>query len=313
MKNLVVFASGRGSNFNAIINAINEGKINAKISALITDKICPAIQISKENNVDYKIVKPKDFQDKDSYINELIKNLDVYKPDLIILAGYMRIIPSQILDIYPMKIINIHPSLLPSYPGMDSIKRAWEDRATYSGVTVHYVNDGIDQGPIIIQEKVKICDDLGKFEEAIHKVEHNIYIDAINKVLKSFDFVIVSNCLIEDGYRYNNESKISKRVKKIINDFEGKVYKFCPEAFLGVPRKPMDYINNRIISIDGVDFTDEIKNNIEAFIGKIDPCSNILAILKENSPSCGVKKIGLFTKSIKEKFKNVLIVSEREI
>jgi phosphoribosylglycinamide formyltransferase-1 len=126
----------------------------------------------------------KSYKDRSEFDREIIKIIEPYKLDLIILAGYMRILSSDFVRAYKGKIINIHPALLPSFPGINSARQALEYGVKYTGVTVHYVDEGVDTGPIIIQSIVQIED--GDTEESllekIHKVEHQIYPDAIRLV-----------------------------------------------------------------------------------------------------------------------------------
>ena len=156
---LLVLASGRGSNFEAIVKAVKTGYLHSQVVGLLCDKECPAMEIAKENFIPVSVLKPKDYPDKNVYIKDLLEVIKKYKPDYIILAGYMRILPAELLDEYPLRIINIHPSLLPEYPGKDSIAQAWKNEVDSTGVTVHYVNDRMDSGPIIAQESVKISDE----------------------------------------------------------------------------------------------------------------------------------------------------------
>lgn len=179
---LLVFASGKGSNFEAIVRACKSSYISANVVGLICDKECPAIQIAKDNSVPYSIVSPKSFDDKNKYIEQLIATVGKYAPDYIILAGYMRIIPVELIDLYPLRIINIHPSLLPDFPGKDSIRRAWEAKVKITGVTVHYINEELDQGPIIGQWKVTVPETLEELEAKIHDLEHKMYPATIKKI-----------------------------------------------------------------------------------------------------------------------------------
>jgi phosphoribosylglycinamide formyltransferase 1 len=316
--NLLIFASGRGTNFGAILNAINSKQIKAKVVGLICNKNCEAINKAKSKNIPYEIIKRKDFEKKEDYVLSLLNIVKSYKPDYLILAGYMKIIPKELIDEYPLKIINIHPSFLPNYPGVDSIKRAWDDGILYSGVSVHYVNDGVDQGKIIKQEKVKVLKNLEDFENKIHKVEHKMYSQVIKELIENpYEVLIVSSCLIKDGYRYNGKSKISNRVLKIYNEYGFKNYDFCPELKSGFksPRNKIYLMDDKAIMEDEGDVTNKLINTIDKILEKIPSDQNTLAILKEKSPSCGVlNPTGLFTKKLKEKLKNNLtIVSEKEI
>ncbi len=186
MKNIVVFASGSGSNFEAIANACINGLINGVISLLIVNKKNAfAIERAKKLGIEYLVVERGNFETKKEYEKEILKHLKIKNPDLIALAGYMMILEETILDEYEGKIINIHPSLLPAFPGKDSFKKAIEYGCKVVGATVHYVDSGMDTGKIIAQESFGVEDyEYEELENKLHKIEHELYIKAINKVLE---------------------------------------------------------------------------------------------------------------------------------
>lgn len=178
MKNIAVFASGNGSNFQAIIDAVQAGTLTASIKILVCDKPDAfAVERAKAAGIDYFEFRAKDFTDKQAYETEILAKLAEYQIDLIVLAGYMRLIGSTLLSAYEGRIINIHPSLLPSFPGKDAMGQALRAKAKVSGVTVHYVDAGMDSGPIIAQETVDIdeFETIETLQEKIHKVEHQLY------------------------------------------------------------------------------------------------------------------------------------------
>jgi len=192
MKNIVVLASGRGSNLQAIINAIKEKKINAKISLVLSDKKeANALKIASENNIKSKFIDPSFFASRegyDIYIAELIKKEN---PDLVVLAGYMRILTDKFIDSFEGKLINIHPSLIPAFQGLKAQKKAVEYGAKFSGCTVHFVTKELDNGPIIIQAVVPLLpeDTEKELSERILFYEHKIYPQAIKWILE--DRVII--------------------------------------------------------------------------------------------------------------------------
>ncbi|GAB6071687.1 phosphoribosylglycinamide formyltransferase [Venenivibrio stagnispumantis] len=192
MKNIVVLASGRGSNLQAIINAIKEKKINAKISLVLSDKKeANALKIASENNIKSKFIDPSFFASRegyDIYIAELIKKEN---PDLVVLAGYMRILTDKFIDSFEGKLINIHPSLIPAFQGLKAQKKAVEYGAKFSGCTVHFVTKELDNGPIIIQAVVPVLpeDTEKELSERILFYEHKIYPQAIKWILE--DRVII--------------------------------------------------------------------------------------------------------------------------
>lgn len=178
MKNIAVFASGNGSNFQAIIDAVQTGAVAASIKILVCDKpSAHAIERAKAAGIEYFSFHAKDFPDKQAYEADILAKLAEYKIDLVVLAGYMRLIGPTLLSAYEGRIINIHPSLLPAFPGKDAMGQALRAKAKVSGVTVHYVDAGMDSGPIIAQETVDIDENetIETLQEKIHKVEHQLY------------------------------------------------------------------------------------------------------------------------------------------
>ncbi|MFQ3574104.1 MAG: phosphoribosylglycinamide formyltransferase [Thermodesulfovibrionales bacterium] len=182
MLNLGVLASGRGSNFQAIIDEIESGRLDAKIKILITDNPnAYAIQRAEKHNIKWIHVNPKDFSSKDTFYERLADILITAEVELVILAGFMRIIGKPLLDAYPMKVMNIHPALLPSFPGLHGQKKAIQYGVRISGCTVHFVDEGIDTGPIIIQAALCVNpeDNEQTLSDKILKLEHKIYPEAI--------------------------------------------------------------------------------------------------------------------------------------
>jgi phosphoribosylglycinamide formyltransferase-1 len=180
--NIAIFASGNGSNFQAIAYAIKRKELDANLVLLVCDKEGAfVLERAKKFSVKSILIKRKDFTTKEDFEKEIIKHCKQEKVDLIVLAGFMRIIGAQLLDAYKNKIINIHPALLPKFKGAYAIKDAFEAKVKTTGVTVHFVDEEMDHGPIILQKSVKIeeTDTLKSLEEKIHKVEHRLYPTAI--------------------------------------------------------------------------------------------------------------------------------------
>lgn len=175
---IIVCASGSGSNFEALANAYVDGRLKAQIQALVVDRMCFAVERAKKFEIPYVLLQKPWYVD----FEKIIENLS---PDLIVLAGFMRIIPEEIVRKYFPKIINIHPSLLPSFPGKDGIKQAYDYGVKVTGITIHFVDSGIDTGPIIFQKAIEIKDDwnIEDLEREIHKLEHEYYWQIVNKIL----------------------------------------------------------------------------------------------------------------------------------
>lgn len=178
MKNIAVFASGNGSNFQAIIDAIQAEKLDATIKLLVCDKPgAYAIDRAKAAGIEYFEFRAKDYQDKQAYEEEILARLTDSKIELVVLAGYMRLIGPTLLSSYEGRIVNIHPSLLPAFPGKDAMGQALAAKVAVSGVTVHYVDSGMDSGPIIAQKEVSLEENetIETLQVKIHAIEHQLY------------------------------------------------------------------------------------------------------------------------------------------
>lgn len=180
--NIAIFASGRGTNFAAIIKAVKKRKIKASLSLLVCDNPqAGAITKAKRAKIKVALVKREDFISKRDFENKIIEHLKENKIDLIVLAGFMRILSPEFVGAYKNRIINIHPALLPSFKGAHGIKDAFDYGVKVTGVTVHFVTERMDHGPIILQSAidVKENDTLESLEAKIHKIEHKLYPEAI--------------------------------------------------------------------------------------------------------------------------------------
>ncbi len=184
--NLAIFASGNGTNFQAIANAIKEGKIqNAKIKILIVDhEDAYAIKRAESLHIPYKVFLLKNYPGKKEYEEDILSTLKENSIDLICLAGYMKIISETLLSDYENKIINIHPALLPSFKGAHGIQDAFDYGCKVFGVTIHYVSKELDGGKIIAQRAFEYDgDDVKELEKKIHEVEHVLYPETINRLI----------------------------------------------------------------------------------------------------------------------------------
>ncbi len=157
MFRIAVFASGQGTNFQAIVDAVQEGKLDVSIELLVCDKpAAPVVERAKRAGVEAFVFTPKDYPSREAYETEILTELERRQVDLIVLAGYMRIITPVLIEPYYGRMINIHPSLLPSFPGVNGIGQALEYGVKVTGVTVHFVDGGLDSGPIIAQTSVAV-------------------------------------------------------------------------------------------------------------------------------------------------------------
>jgi phosphoribosylglycinamide formyltransferase 1 len=186
MKKIVVLASGSGSNLQSIIEKCKSKKINAEVSAVISDnENAFALQRARNSNIPTFFVKSKGKQ-REEFDKEVSEVIDYFKADLIVLAGFMRILSSFFVKKYKWKIINIHPALLPSFPGTHGYEDAWNYGVKVSGCTIHFVDEGMDTGQIIVQKvnEVKDDDTLESFKERGLKIEHEAFPEAIRLVLE---------------------------------------------------------------------------------------------------------------------------------
>lgn len=185
MKNIAVFASGRGSNFYAIAQAIKRGRLKANLALLVCDNPRAAVLgKAKKLKVKAVLVKREDFVSKQDFEKEIIRHLKEKHIDLVVMAGFMRVLSPYFVQAYKNRIINIHPALLPAFKGARGIKDAFDYGAKVTGVTVHFVDEEMDHGPIILQQEVRIGerDTLASLEAKIHKVEHLLYPQAIKLI-----------------------------------------------------------------------------------------------------------------------------------
>ncbi len=177
-----MLASGRGSNFQSIIDAINNKNLKAQILLLITDNPSAyAIERAKKHDIEHLVIRPKEYSSRDDFYRKITEELQKRDVGLVVLAGFMRIVGKPLIDTYPNRIMNIHPALLPSFPGLHGQKQAVDYGVKISGCTVHFVDEGMDTGPIITQAAVPVYhnDTEDTLSERILKLEHKIYPEAI--------------------------------------------------------------------------------------------------------------------------------------
>ena len=185
-KQLAVFASGTGTNFEAIARACAEGAIPADVAVMVCDKPGAAvIEKAARYGVETFVFSPKDYPSKAAFEADIVKVLDAKKVDLVCLAGYMRIVGDTLLGAYEGKIINIHPSLLPSFKGAHAVEDAVAYGVKVYGITIHWVNADLDGGKIIAQRAFDYDgDDPAEVHRNGQKIEHALYIETINKLIQ---------------------------------------------------------------------------------------------------------------------------------
>lgn len=178
MKNIVVLISGNGSNLQAIIDACKQKKINGTIRAVFSNKADAfGLERAREANIPAHALLASQFASREAFDRELMQEIDAYAPDIVVLAGYMRILSPDFVAHYAGRLINIHPSLLPKYPGLHTHRQVLENGDDVHGTTVHFVTEELDGGPVILQAQVPVFE--GDTEEdvtaRVQTQEHSIY------------------------------------------------------------------------------------------------------------------------------------------
>lgn len=178
MKNIVVLISGNGSNLQAIIDACKQKKINGTIRAVFSNKADAfGLERARESSIPAHALLAAQFASREGFDRQLMQEIDAYAPDVVVLAGYMRILSPAFVAHYATRLINIHPSLLPKYPGLNTHRQVLENGDEVHGTTVHFVTDELDGGPVILQAQIPVFE--GDSEEDIsarvQTQEHAIY------------------------------------------------------------------------------------------------------------------------------------------
>lgn len=199
-KRIVVLASGSGSNLQAILEAIDRGEIrDAEVVLVVSDrKEAYALERARQRKIPTKHLRAKDFTSREEFDREVVRCLEEVQADLVVLAGYMRLITPVFLSAFQQPILNIHPSLLPAFPGGHGVADALAYGVKVSGCTVHFVDEGMDTGPILLQEAVPVYDDdtVEVLHERIRQLEHKLYPKAINLWTQGKIKLIGRRCVI---------------------------------------------------------------------------------------------------------------------
>ena len=202
MINLAVFISGSGTNLQSIIDNCENGKVDAKVALVVSNEpdVYGLIR-AKKHNIPTALINHRDYNTREEFENAIIDAIAPYDIDLICLAGFMRVLTSHFLDRFPQKVINIHPALLPSFPGTQGQKDAFDYGVKFTGCTIHIVDGGVDTGPIIIQAVVPIMpdDDVDALKKRILTQEHKIYPQAIQLFAKNRIRIKDRRVIIEDN------------------------------------------------------------------------------------------------------------------
>jgi phosphoribosylglycinamide formyltransferase-1 len=183
---LGVLISGRGSNLQSIIDATKTGRLDATIAVVVSNRAeAPGLQRARDAGIETVLLSPRDYSDRDAYDRALAELLLQRGVALVCLAGFMRLVGQALLDAFPDRILNIHPSLLPSFPGLDAQRQALEHGVRVTGATVHFVTAQLDGGPIVVQAAVPVLEDdtVDTLSARVLVEEHRLYPEAIQLVL----------------------------------------------------------------------------------------------------------------------------------
>ncbi|NRQ42743.1 phosphoribosylglycinamide formyltransferase [Rheinheimera sp. YQF-2] len=214
MKSIVVLISGSGSNLQAIIDACSSGFIPGKVSAVIANKAnAYGLVRANEAGISTQVLSHKNYASREKYDIALMDAIDQHQPDLVVLAGFMRILTPAFVQHFSGRLLNVHPSLLPKYQGLDTHQRAIDAGDTEHGCSVHFVNEQLDGGPVILQAKVPLFndDDAASLAERVHEQEHRIYPLVVrwfcqNRLQQQADQAwLDGNVLAANGYANDDE------------------------------------------------------------------------------------------------------------
>ena len=181
---LAVLVSGRGSNLQAIVDAVRAGRLQASVEVVVSDVAdAPALARARAGGIPAAVVRRRDYPSRAEFELALAGAVERARPDLVVLAGFMRLLGPAFLDRFPGRVINIHPSLLPAFPGLEAQKQALEYGVKFTGCTVHYVDYGMDSGAIIDQRvvEVKSSDDVDSLSARILEQEHELLVDVVRR------------------------------------------------------------------------------------------------------------------------------------
>jgi len=199
---LAVLASGRGSNLQAIIDAIEGGRLDARLAVAVSDRAdAQALERARKHGTKAVFVDPKAYPGREAYDRAVLAVLEEHRVELVCLAGFMRILTAALVRAFAGRIMNIHPALLPAFPGLHAQRQALEHGVKVAGATVHFVDEGVDTGPIILQAAVPVSDD--DTEEALSArilaEEHKIYVQAIRLFAEGRLSIVGRRVVIREG------------------------------------------------------------------------------------------------------------------
>lgn len=191
---IVVLVSGAGSNMYALVRACRAGEVAGEVVAVVADRACKGVETARAEGIETAVLDPRGYSTREDWSADLRDLVETFSPDLVVSAGFMRILAPVFVETFSGRLINLHPSLLPAYPGAHAVRDALEDGARVTGSTVHFVDDQVDHGPAILQREVTVERD--DTEESLHErikaVEHGMLAEACRLVLEG-------RVVLEDG------------------------------------------------------------------------------------------------------------------
>jgi phosphoribosylglycinamide formyltransferase-1 len=185
-KNIVILISGRGSNMMSIVDAVNDGSLDVNVAAIISNRPEAAgLDFAQQQGIHNSVIDHKLYDSREQFDQILAKEIDRFSPDLVILAGFMRILTAEFVEHFADRLINIHPSLLPKFKGLNTHQRAIDAGEKEHGASVHIVTPELDDGPVILQARVPVLqnDDASTLAKRVLEQEHKLYPDAIKKLI----------------------------------------------------------------------------------------------------------------------------------
>jgi phosphoribosylglycinamide formyltransferase-1 len=182
---IVVIISGSGSNMDALAAACARNEVPGRVVAVLADRDCAGIELAQERDIETEVIEPKQYLDRADWCEALAKRVESYDPHLVVSAGFMRILTPNFVDAFEGRLINLHPSLLPDFPGAHAVRDALQAGVDVTGTTVHFVDREVDHGPVIAQERVTI--EPGDTEDSLHErikaVEHRVLPRVVGELL----------------------------------------------------------------------------------------------------------------------------------
>lgn len=198
--NVAVLISGNGSNLQAIIDKFQKDELVNVCCVVSNKKDAYGLVRAEKAKIDHYFIDNKNFSSREEFEQAIINILNKYEPDLVVLAGFMRILSELFVNKYQNKLINIHPSLLPKYKGLDTHRKVLENQDDYHGVTVHFVDNTLDGGPILVQKRTLVeTQDIKELEEKIHELEHKIYPEVIKDIAQKQIYVLNGKVIKENN------------------------------------------------------------------------------------------------------------------